>query len=318
MSAVFIAVAIASIGTSVAPHISEKTFFAALSHDMPDNELPKIMQGQIKTPTPEKTEEEEPTDEGYEIVPVNISQADGSGNILYKNETKYTFDTADLLAGEYPVGKITDGTVSVLIVHTHATECYAKENRNTVSDTRNDDPEENMLAVGKVIADTLAEKGVGAVQCTTMHDKDSYNKAYYLSEKSVKEYLEKYPDIKYILDVHRDAISLSDNAMAKPVTEGDGRPLAQLMLVVGTNEAGADHPEWKKNLTVATRLQKRLIEYNEELVRPINIRSASFNEQYSPGFLLLEVGSCANTLSEAKASAEIFASVFADMIKNGG
>lgn len=318
MSAVFITVAIASIGTSVAPHISQEAFFAALSHDVPRRELPQIIFGQIETPPTEKTEETENTDDGYEIVPVNISQADGSGNILYKNETKYTFDTAALLGGEYPVDKISDDKVSVLVVHTHATECYAKEDEKTVSATRSDDPGQNMLAVGKVIVDTLAENGVGAVQCTTMHDKDSYNKAYTLSEKSVSRYLEEYPDIKYILDVHRDAIALSDNAMAKPVTEGDGRSLAQLMLVVGTNEAGADHPEWKKNLTVATRLQKNLIEYNEELVRPINIRSASFNEQYSPGFLLLEVGSCANTLSEAKASAEIFARVFADMIKNGG
>ncbi len=317
MSAVFIAVAVASIGTSVAPHISQEAFFAALSHDVPHKEIPQIMFGQIETPPTEKTEETENTDDGYEIVPVNISQADGSGNILYKNETKYTFDTASLLEGDYPIGKTTD-EVSVLVVHTHATECYAKENEKTVSATRSDDPEQNMLAVGKVIVEALAKNGVNAVQCTTMHDKDSYNKAYSLSEESVRKYLEKYPGIKYILDVHRDAIALSDNAMAKPVTEGEGTSLAQLMLVVGTNEAGADHPEWKKNLTVATRLQKRLIEYNEELVRPINIRSASFNEQHSPGFLLLEVGSCANTLSEAKASAEIFATVFADMIKNGG
>jgi hypothetical protein len=43
------------------------------------------------------------------------------------------------------------------------------------------------------------------------------------------------------------------------------------------------------------------------MMRSIDLRSASFNEQYTKGSLLLEVGSCANTLEEAKISADIFA-----------
>lgn len=317
MSAVFIAVTIASVGTSVAPHISRDAFFVTLSQSRP---APVVIAPikQAQTEKPKESEAESDDDGGYEIVPVNISHADGSGSILYKNETKYTFDTSDVLAGKYPIEKISSDEPSVLILHTHATECYAEENSDTVRDTRSSDPEKNMLAVGEVICEKLKEAGVSAMQCRTAHDENSYNAAYENSKESVLQYLKKYPSIKYIIDVHRDAIETADGAMAKPVTEGEDMSLAQIMLVVGTNEAGADHPEWKKNLRVATRLQKKLIEYNEELVRPINIRSASFNQQYSPGFFLLEVGSCANTLSEAKSSAGIFAEIFAALIKNGG
>ena len=42
-------------------------------------------------------------------------------------------------------------------------------------------------------------------------------------------------------------------------------------------------------------------------MRNINLRSASFNEQYTSGSLLLEVGSCASGFDEAVLGAEIFA-----------
>ena len=311
----FIAVTVASVGTSVAPHVTRDAFFVTLSEGQtPSAAVYPIKQAE-KEPESENTKEGK--SEGYEIVPVNISHADGSGSILYKNETKYTFDSSEVLGEEYPIEKASGESPEVLIIHTHATECYAEENADTVRDTRSEDPTKNMLAVGETLCERLKENGINAIQCRTMHDKDSYNKAYELSAQSVSEYLEKYPDIKYIIDVHRDAIETAGGAMAKPIT-GDARgSLAQIMLVVGTNEAGADHPEWKKNLNVVTKLQKKLIEYNEELARPINIRSASFNQQYCTGFFLLEVGSCANTLSEAKSSAEVFADIFARQIKDG-
>lgn len=259
-------------------------------------------------PTTENT-----SDDGAKIVPVELSLSDGSGDILFKNETSYTFDTGTLLSAGYPIEPV-DSDPAVLIIHTHATESYAKEGAKTVTETRSSDPEENMIAVGKALCAALEKSGVGTLHCETMHDARSYNEAYSLSAKSVKEYLEKYPTLKYIIDVHRDAITVGEGDMAKPVAEKDGASLAQLMLVVGTDEGGADHPGWKTNLCVAVRTQKALSDYHHTLARPINLRSASFNQQLSPGFLLLEVGSCANTLSEAKASAGAFGEVFASLI----
>ena len=43
------------------------------------------------------------------------------------------------------------------------------------------------------------------------------------------------------------------------------------------------------------------------LMRPVNIRSASFNQQYTAGSLILEVGSCAGSLDSALKSAKLFA-----------
>ena len=173
-----------------------------------------------------------------------------------------------------------------------------------------------MIAVGAALTEALKENGVAAIQCTRMHDEVSYNDSYRLSSESAEEYLKQYPSIKYIIDVHRDAIETADGGMAKPVISCEGQDLAQVMLVVGTNQGGADHPNWETNLTVAVQLQKQLIAFNEDFARPINVRSASFNQQNAPGSLLLEIGTCANTLSEAKASAVVFAKVFAALVKN--
>lgn len=264
-------------------------------------------------PTVEPTTEKVTDDSGAKIIPVELSLSDGSGDILFKNETSYTFDTGTLLSAGYPIEPADSGP-AVLIIHTHATESYAEEGATTVTETRSSDPKENMIAVGKALCEALEENGVDTLHCETMHDAQSYNEAYTLSAGSVKEYLTEYPTLKYIIDVHRDAITVGEGDMAKPVAEKDGTALAQLMLVVGTDEGGADHPGWKTNLCVAVRTQKALTEYHHTLARPINLRSASFNQQLSPGFLLLEVGSCANTLSEAKASAKVFGEVFASLI----
>ena len=50
-------------------------------------------------------------------------------------------------------------------------------------------------------------------------------------------------------------------------------------------------------------------------MRNINLRSASFNQQYTKGSLILEVGSSGNTLDEAKISADIFANALIREIK---
>ena len=86
------------------------------------------------------------------------------------------------------------------------------------------------------------------------------------------------------------------------------------MLVVGTDEAGANHPDWEKNLTVAVHIQQYLTQQYTDFARPINIRSATFNEQYTAGSLLLEIGSFGNTLEEAKRAARHLGYAMADII----
>ena len=81
-----------------------------------------------------------------------------------------------------------------------------------------------------------------------------------------------------------------------------------------TDHGGSGHTGWQDNLALAARLQKDLNGQYPSLMRDINLRSASFNEQYTSGSLLVEIGSCASAIDEVKRAAEHFADSLIDEI----
>ncbi len=268
---------------------------------------------------------------------IDTSRVGADGEILYpvvsknlatdnihalNNQTNFLPDTYKLLS-KTPLAlqniNLSETEPTVLIVHTHATESYNMCNADgyysTNLSTRSENTDENVVGIGAKIAEILENYGIGTIHCTKLCDKDSFVYAYSTSAETVKEYLEKYPSIKLVIDLHRDSIEASDRSKTKPVFEYADRKTAQLMFVVGTNAAGANHPNWQENLSLALHLQSEISKDYPELFRKINLRTASFNQQLSPGYLLLECGSCANTQQEAQNAAEIFATGLARVIK---
>ena len=241
---------------------------------------------------------------------------------LLRNETSYSPEVAKLAASALPcptIGEIYDkyGTDApcVLIVHTHGTECYS-DGSDTYSEDdsfRTRDTKKNVIAVGDVMEAVFRACGVNVIHDRTMHDAESYRDSYSRSFSSVKATLEKNPSVSYVFDVHRDSIIADDKTKYRPVFDYDGAPAAQVMAVVGTDEGGAEHPCWKDNLTFALAFQKSASEmFRSSLTRSINLRSAAFNQALSKGSLLLEIGSCGNTLDEAKRCAVLTSIALAD------
>ncbi len=285
--------------------------------------------------TPPITDETADADTRYPIVARDLSATAARG-LECSNQTDYDLDLdyfadaplkiaplSELLAdGENSVTASTSNEPAsqspvVLIIHTHGTESYAPEGADTYSpddSARSDDITQNVVAVGSVMTDYFESRGIPTVHCTEMFDRDSYIDAYKNSSAAVHEYLAMYPSIKYIFDVHRDSVIASDYTKYRPVTDVDGGSAAQFMCVVGTNFKGADHPHWRDNLTLAAHLQTRLWTRSTSLPRRMSIRGASFYQQYAPGSLLLEIGSCGNTLTEAEACARIVAEELAELI----
>ncbi len=243
------------------------------------------------------------------------------------NETAYSVNINALLSESFPIEKLnlpsydSDDSVSVfageneptvLIIHTHGTEGY---NDCATNNYRTPDSSRNVVAVGRVLAEKLREYGIDVLHCETMFDEHSYIKAYSNSFSAVSEYLAEYPSIKYVIDLHRDAIPSSDGkGYARLVSEIDGKACAQLMLVVGTDEAGARHPDWRKNLRTSFEIQKDMCESYPTLMRSVNLRRASFNQQLCNGYFILEAGNCENSIEEVFESASLFAEVFAKTI----
>ena len=205
----------------------------------------------------------------------------------------------------------------VLILHTHSTEAYADEGSDSIPAgfvPRSIDWEESVVAVGTVLTETLENRGIPTIHCTFGHDLEDYDGAYDREKATILSYLEKYPSIRYIFDVHRDSIEQKDGSIVKTAATVNGEPVAQLMFVVGTNERGANHPHWEDNLGYALALQTALSSDYPGLMRAVNLRGPSFNEQYTPFSLLVEVGASGNTLAEAKRTAVLLGNAIADEI----
>lgn len=244
-------------------------------------------------------------------VTVSRNLSPGSDRIYISNETKLAPDLDSLAAAQYPIS-VKAGEESlprVLIVHTHGTEAYSDSTPDGA--TRTTDKNKNVVRVGKELAGLLNLYGIPTLHSETMHDEISYITSYNSSKKEVQKLLALHPSIKYVIDVHRDAIPNDGNSRVKPIAHIGGESTAQLMLVVGTNAGGGDHPGYIHNLTVAAYLQKQMNDTYPGLARPVNIRSAIFNQNVCSGAFLLEVGSDANTLDEALAAARLFARCFA-------
>ncbi|MBP5755494.1 MAG: stage II sporulation protein P, partial [Clostridia bacterium] len=150
-----------------------------------------------------------------------------------------------------------------------------------------------------------------AIHDLNMYDEGDFSAAYSKSRAATEEWLKKYPSIRYVLDIHRDSVE-SGGLAAAAVAEVEGRRAAQIMIVVGTDEKAGRHTGWKTNLANAVKLWKALYAISPSLVRPIYLRSASFNQDISPGALIIEVGSQGNTLEEAQESARLLARAMAE------
>ncbi len=203
---------------------------------------------------------------------------------------------------------------SVLILHTHTTESYTQLDENYVetSDYRTLDENYNMLSVGTLVAQLLAEKGITAVQDRSFHDYPSYNGSYVDARKSLTEYLEQYPSVKLVLDLHRDA-SGGSGGQLRTFAQVDGEPSAQLMLVMGTN-----YDRWEENLALGLKLHAQLERQAPGIMRPLSLRAQRFNQDLCPGALLIEVGAAGNTHPEAVTAARQLAQAIVALAKGTG
>ena len=76
------------------------------------------------------------------------------------------------------------------------------------------------------------------------------------------------------------------------------------MLVVGSDAGGLSHPHWQENMALAVKLHAQLEKNCPGICRPISFRSQCFNQDLSPGALLVEVGAAGNTRAEALLATE--------------
>ncbi len=230
-------------------------------------------------------------------------------NVYLKNNTELDIDIKELLESNLGFSIQKNAEPQVLILHTHATESYLRQNKDYYTDedaSRTTDNEYNMVALGKIISEKLNAAGITTLHDTTQHDYPSYNESYSRAAETICSYTEKYKSIKIIIDLHRDAIAQNDTDKVKVTTEIDGKKAAQVMLVMGSQSGSVKNfPNWKENLKLAARLQQTIEVMYPTLARSIHLMSKNYNESLSTGSMLIEIGTDGNTIDEAKYSAEL-------------
>ncbi|MBQ4160120.1 MAG: stage II sporulation protein P [Clostridia bacterium] len=236
--------------------------------------------------------------------------------IFVDNATSYDINIAQLLSEPLQL-KTSADVPRVLIVHTHTTESYTPEGQDYYApsdSTRTQDKTQNVVRVGEEIARTLTEKGINVLHDTTINDYPSYNGSYTKTLGIIEWYLERYPSIQIVLDIHRDGMTRSDGTKLKVTADIHGEKAAQVMLVIGTNEGGLTHENWRENLKLGLRVQDKLTSLYPKLARPLNLRKERFNQHATPGSMIVEVGTDGNTLAEAITAGKYFATAFAEVL----
>lgn len=206
----------------------------------------------------------------------------------------------------------------VLIIHTHTTEgymTYAAGYYNASDRDRTTDHARNVCAVGDAMVKTLAAHGIAAIHDTTVHD-SPYSGAYTRSAKTVQRYLDQYPSIQVVLDLHRDALMEGQSGLVKPTVTIDGKKAAQTMIIAGALSTDAlPNPHTAQNLALAAQWQKTIADRYDGLMRPLSTVGSRYNQHLHAGYLLVEVGSEGNTVDEAVYSGEILGKTLAELLK---
>ncbi len=207
----------------------------------------------------------------------------------------------------------------VLIVHTHTTEGYMLYDNgqyNAADRERTNDHSRSVCAVGAALKAALAAEGITAIHDTTVHD-TPYSGAYTRSAKTVESYLKQYPSIRVVLDLHRDALTDGDNTLVKPTVTVDGKKAAQVMLIAGVLSTNAlPNPHTAQNLALAAQWQQTTDKKYAGLTRPLSAVGSRYNQHLHAGYVLVEVGSEANTVEEAVYSATLLGKTLAELLRS--
>ncbi len=238
--------------------------------------------------------------------------------VYLRNLTGATINVSSFLSMKSGLPIKSSNSPQVLIIHTHSTESYIMHDKDyyTDSDTsRSLDNSKNVVALGEIVCKKLESAGISTYHIKTQFDNPSYTGSYTRAAAEIKKVLKANPSIKFVLDIHRDALS-SGNDKIKPVVKVNGKKAAQVMLVMGSQTGSVTGFEnWKDNLAIAVKYQKSLTEVDTYFPRALMLSSKKYNQNLSKGMMLLEIGTDANSFEEASYAAELAGEALAKTLK---
>ena len=204
---------------------------------------------------------------------------------------------------------------NVMIYHTHTCESYTQEagfEYAASGNYRTTDLNFSVSRVGDELEKNLKSLNFNVIHDKTYHDFPAYSGSYDRSYDTVNNLVNENQNYEIIFDIHRDAVG-SDGSYAPTVKIGE-EYAAQLMFVIGTDAGGLEHPNWRKNLSFAFKVQSKANELYPGLFKPIMLSNSRFNQNLGSGACIIEVGATGNTLQQAMNSMKYLSIVLDNVI----
>lgn len=298
---------------------------SAVAEDWEETEqlgLPPEAEEEMITIPVEETPVEVPETEDNGVEAKTLIPTDPSGYVVcgrayISNSTEYDLSVQDLQT--VFDAELTEEEPQILILHTHGSEAYTPAEAGDIvwsGEYRTTDSRYNVVKVGDEMAEVFGEAGISVLHDRTLYDYPSYTGAYDRSLAAIQSYLTQYPSIRFVLDVHRDAVADTEGRQYKVVSSaGEGETAAQLTLVVGSDGSGLTHDRWMENLRLAVAVQNEVLAEYPTLMRPVLLRNSRYNQHATTGSLLVEVGAAGNSPEEAALAGRLFAQQMVEVLQ---
>lgn len=216
-----------------------------------------------------------------------------------------------------PVGQPpkTAGDNVAFIYQTHSNESFLPELKGVTHPDKAYSDKVNIISVGQRLAQNLEKDGIGAVHSTTVYPSTvkgfDYPYSYKYSMKTLQEAAVRHPDLEYYFDIHRDSGTRKQTTVTI-----DGKDYAQVYFIIG-----GKNPNWKKNEEFANKIHQVLEAKHPGISKGIHAKGASegngtYNQNFSPNNILIEVGGPYNTLEECYRTTDWLAEAISEVILN--
>lgn len=199
----------------------------------------------------------------------------------------------------------------VYIYNTHQTESYSMKTLEPYNITP------SVMMASYLMKEHFQKAGIETiVEETNISDymKEQgyqYAESYVASRTFVESILKKYPDLKLIIDLHRDAIPHDSST----ITIGE-KNYAKVLFIVGMN-----NPNYQTNLSLAQSLSDLINQSYPKLSRGIMSKSGSnvnglYNQDLNGNMILLELGANENTIDEVQNTVEAIVPIMSAYLKS--
>lgn len=174
----------------------------------------------------------------------------------------------------------------------------------------------NVLMASYLLKEKLNTKGLSTlVEDTNLSEFLTLNnwthaQSYKASRIFILDKKNKYPSLKYFVDIHRDSVSKNLTSI-----NIDGKDYARILFVVGL-----EHDNYANNIKTSEEINKLFDKYYKGLSRGIYKKEGAgvdgiYNQDISSGSILIEVGGVHNNIDEVLNTTEAISNILYYYIK---